>query len=217
MTLESTLPGLLAPDPTYNLNGAVMPAAKRTADIGGADFFPTPAWATRALLAVESFDGPIWEPAAGDGAMARVLIAAGYDVTASDLFDRGYGETGVNFLTEDRRFPTIITNPPYNAAEGFIDAALRQATGRVAMLLRLAFLEGVSRQKTLFSVNPPSRVWAFSERCTFAPAGSSITTGGTTAYAWFIWDRNATGPTVLGWLPLGFKNGTASAPAGLLI
>lgn len=203
----TTLPGLLVPDATYNLNGGIKPTARRTADLDGPDFFPTPAWATKALLAVEIFVGPVWEPACGDGAMAKVLAAHGYEVAASDLYDRGYGGAGTNFLTADRRVANIVTNPPYNSAEQFIDAALRQATGKVAMLLRLAFLEGVSRHRTLFKVNPPSRVWAFSERVTFAPAGSSITTGGTTAYAWFVWDKGGDRSTVLGWLPLGYKRG----------
>lgn len=40
------------------------------------EFYPTPPEATRALLSVESFDGAIWEPACGDGAISEVLKAA---------------------------------------------------------------------------------------------------------------------------------------------
>lgn len=37
------------------------------------EFYPTPPEATRALLSVEHFDGDIWEPACGDGRIAKVL------------------------------------------------------------------------------------------------------------------------------------------------
>lgn len=78
------------------------------------EFYPTPPEATRALLAVESFEGDIWEPACGDGAISKVLEAAGYQVVSTDLIDRGYGAGGHNFLKSDRPLAkNIITNPPY--------------------------------------------------------------------------------------------------------
>jgi hypothetical protein len=40
------------------------------------DFYPTPPEAVRALLSVESFEGSIWEPACGDGAISRTLVEA---------------------------------------------------------------------------------------------------------------------------------------------
>lgn len=53
------------------------------------DFFATSPATTRALLAVEASPGVIWEPAAGDGAMARVLAepAVVTRVMSSDLVD----------------------------------------------------------------------------------------------------------------------------------
>jgi len=192
-------------DATYNLAGAPAPTMKRTADLDGPDFYPTPAWATHAMLEVETFDGPIWEPACGDGAMADVLRQRGHEVAASDLYDRGHGETGLDFLTADRRVANIVSNPPYHSAEGFIAAALRQADSKVAFLLRLAFLEGASRGAGLFKTSPPSRIHVFSERVTFAPAGVTLTNGGTSAYAWYIWDQAASGPTTLSWIPVGLR------------
>ena len=41
-------------DATYNLNGGFKPATKRSADLNGPDFFPTPKWATFALLENET-------------------------------------------------------------------------------------------------------------------------------------------------------------------
>lgn len=192
-------------DPTYNLNGAPKPTLKRFADLDGPDYYPTPAWATFALLDNEHFDGQVWEPACGDGAMARVLVARGYNVVASDLYDRGYGEAGVDFLTTDRVSDHVITNPPYNSAEGFVRSGLERTRGKLALLLRLAFLEGSNRQRTIFGKTPPARVWVFSERITFYPAGATVRGSGTTAYAWFVWDHGHTGPSELRWLPAGYK------------
>jgi hypothetical protein len=194
-------------DSTYNLNGALKPALKRFADLDGPDFYPTPDWATYALIDNERFQGRIWEPACGDGTMARVLNDTGQPVEASDLYDRGYGEIGVDFLKDCRSVENIVTNPPYNSAEGFVEAGLRQTTQKLCLLLRLAFLEGANRQRTIFSTNPPARVWVFSERITFYPAGAEVKGSGTTAYAWFVWDKlNENRGTELKWLPLGYKS-----------
>lgn len=192
-------------DATYNLNGAFKPTAKRNADLNGPDFFPTPKWATHALMESEIFHGPIWECACGDGAMSQVIEQYSPEVESSDLYDRGYGDVGVDFLSTQRKFANIITNPPYNSAQGFVSEAVRQATDKFALLLRLAFLEGANRAKTVFSETPPSRLWVFSERITFYPKGVKRAGSGTTAYAWFVWDKSHSGVTELRWLPPGFK------------
>jgi hypothetical protein len=192
-------------DATYNLNGGFKPTAKRSADLSGPDFYPTPRWATHALIESEPFKGDIWECACGDGAMSEVLAQTGNQVVSSDLYDRGYGEVGRDFLTTDRRHRNIITNPPYNSAEGFVARALSLAQGKFAMLLRLAFLEGANRASTIFHRAPPSRVWVFSERITFYPKGAAVAGSGTTAYAWFVWDKDHSGSTELAWLRPGFK------------
>lgn len=192
-------------DATYNLNGGYKPTVKRFADLGGPDFYPTPEWATRALIDNEHFSGDIWECACGNGAMSEVLKDAVPNVYSSDLYDRGYGDVGVNFLNTDRKASNIVTNPPYNSAEGFVRSGLEKAEKKFALLLRLAFLEGAKRQKTIFSQVPPSRVWVFSERITFYPANAEKKGSGTTAYAWFVWDKEARNGTELHWFEPGYK------------
>lgn len=192
-------------DGTYNINGAFKPTTKRFADLNGPDFYPTPRWATHALIESEPFDGDIWEPACGDGSMSDVLAETGNRVISSDLYDRGYGEAGVDYLSTKRRVANVITNPPYNAAEGFVAKSLQVVEKKFALLLRLAFLEGVNRANTIFHVNPPSRIWSFSERITFYPKGAIVAGSGTTAYAWFVWDKEHTGKTEMAWLKPGFK------------
>lgn len=192
-------------DATYHLNGGYKPTIKRFADLEGPDFFPTPAWATHALIENEAFQGEIWECACGDGSMSEVLATTGNSVFSSDLYDRGYGEGGHDFLRSNRRSVNIVTNPPYNSAEGFVHAGLERSAHKFALLLRLAFLEGANRQRTIFTAQPPARVWVFSERITFYPAHAERKGSGTTAYAWFVWDKKETSGTELRWLPTGYK------------
>jgi hypothetical protein len=192
-------------DATYNLNGGFKPTMKRSADLDGPDFFPTPKWATYALIENENFKGDIWESACGNGAMATVLEETGNRVSGSDLYDRGYGDDGIDFLNAKRRGTNIITNPPYNSAEGFVRAGTEKSEKKFALLLRLAFLEGANRNRTIFSTCPPARVWVFSERITFYPAGATVQGSGTTAYAWFVWDKDAPSQTELKWLAPGYK------------
>ena len=192
-------------DPTYQLNGGFKPTLKRRADLDGPDFFPTPAWATHALIESERFEGEIWECACGDGSMAQILKQAGHDVFATDLYARGYGEAGVDFLNAARATDNIVTNPPYNCAEGFVAQGLKLARRKFALLLRLAFLEGANRAETIFLSHPPSRVWVFSERITFYMKDVEKAGSGTTAYAWFVWDKDARPGTELRWFKPGFK------------
>ncbi|WP_068314914.1 hypothetical protein [Polycladidibacter hongkongensis] len=192
-------------DPTYNLNGAFKPTVKRNADLAGADFFPTPPWATHALMENEPFVGDTWECACGDGAMAGVIEKYSKRVISSDLYDRGFGDAGIDFLQAESKRPNIVTNPPYNAAQGFVEKAAELAENKFALLLRLAFLEGAGRAKTIFTTTPPSRVWVFSERITFYPKGARRAGSGTTAYAWFVWDKSHQGGTELKWLQPGYR------------
>ena len=119
-------------DATYLLSGGFKPTIKRFADLDGPDFFPTPAWATHALIENEKFSGDIWECACGDGTMSRVLETTGVQVISSDPYRRGFGEVGVNFLDNDRCSDNIITNPPYNSAEGFVASGVSKARRKFA-------------------------------------------------------------------------------------
>lgn len=180
-------------------------AADRKESRASADYYPTPPSGTRALLTVERFHGTIWEPACGAGHMSKVLEEAGYTVMSSDLVDRGYGEAGVDFLCDSirsRRVPNVVTNPPYIVALPFVRRALEVATSKVAMLLRLSWLEGVERGK-LFREHPPSRVWVFSKRLTIQRSECDIhrDAGGMVAFCWMVWDKaDTSGETRLGWI-----------------
>jgi hypothetical protein len=165
------------------------------------DFYATPPEAVAALLSVERFEGDILEPACGDGAISRVLEAAGHDVRSTDLVNRGYGEGGLDFLSlgYPYRAANVVTNPPFKLGEAFLERALLQADGKVALLLRQGFLEGGKRARML-RASPLARVWTFAERLTFRIPDRAEQGGGMLCFAWFVWDRAHRGPPTHGWL-----------------
>ena len=166
------------------------------------DFYRTPPHCTEALLKVEEFPAHIWEPACGDGAISKVLLDAGYDVTSTDLIDRGYGEGGIDFLDSRKLAGCVITNPPYELADEFAIHALKIGVRKMALLCRLAWLEGVERHDELFTQRKLARVWVFSARQTLWHGEDDLaeTTGGMTAFAWFVFDRDHNGPWTGDWL-----------------
>lgn len=163
------------------------------------DFYPTPPEATQALLDHETFEGTIWEPACGDGAICRVLEKNGLKLIATDLNYRDYGLGDVNFLTSNMQSANIITNPPYKLAEEFIHKALKQTTGKVAMLCKLQFLEGAKR-KVMFENTPLKKVYVFSKRLSMTRNGEKMKNSGMIAFAWFVWEHGYEGEATLSWL-----------------
>lgn len=123
------------------------------------DYYATDPIAMELLLKLEHFDPHIWECACGEGHLSRVLEANGYDVLSTDLIDHGFGTAGVDFLEYDGVFDgDIITNPPYKFAKEFVEHAIECVPHghRVAMFLKIQFLEGKARRE-LFNKYPPER------------------------------------------------------------
>lgn len=166
------------------------------------DYYATDPRAVELLLEKEEFSNNIWECACGEGHISKVLEQNGYDVLSTDLIDRGYGTGGVDFLTSVRVFDgDIITNPPYKYAIEFVKHALNSITNghKVAMLLRLSFLEGKSR-RILFDQYPPKKVYVSSNRILCAKNGDFENSDSSAiAYAWFIWEKGFSGTPILKW------------------
>jgi hypothetical protein len=171
------------------------------------EFYPTPPEATRALLSVESFDGSIWEPACGRGAISRVLEAAGYEVVSTDLIQRDYGAGRIDFLGETLcRAKHIVTNPPYGRGLGdaFVRHALKltaETGGSVAMLLNLASLSHPKRH-ALWTQNPPAVIYALDELVCW-PEGDAAQARSLTAshrYCWVVWKPGHVGRPSFWWL-----------------
>lgn len=122
------------------------------------DFYASDPVAIDGLLSKETFSHKIWEPACGMGHLSDRLKKHGFEVRESDLILRKEGVEQKDFLffNNDEWVGDIITNPPYNIARRFVEQSLQcvQRGGKVAMLLRLLFLESQERRK-LFNSAPP--------------------------------------------------------------
>jgi len=191
------------------------------------NYFPTPPWATRALLEFLTEQlGDLgrfsaWEPACGEGHMAKPLLEQFGSVRISDVYryvlPPGCGEHELIdfafFGADEPQLDLVITNPPFMLAEAFIAAASKVARRGSAMLVRSAFLEGQERYASLWSVNPPSFILQFTERVVlledrliragdvdpFAEKeGTKASTA--TAYVWLVWIEGECG-TQFVWIP----------------
>lgn len=181
------------------------------------EFYPTPPPATRALLSAERFDGSIWEPACGKGAISDVLSDAGNDVVSTDIGDYGFGDSGVDFLSETKpRARNIVTNPPYGRglADRFIRhglAMIAQTGGSMAMLLNLAGLCHPDRHESYLR-RPPRVIYAL-DHCVCWPGGEPTQATRFTKqhrYCWLVWDALEAAETKFAWLSTApFENGGA--------
>lgn len=187
-------------------NSSIRNCNLRTAQAEKHDYYATEPRAVELLLEQEEFTPYVWECACGEGHMSKILESHGYKVLSTDLIDRGYGEGGVDFLKvakEDIKedFPRdIITNPPYKYAKEFVEHALDISMDgtKIAMFLKLTFLEGQGRRK-LFCNNPPQTVYVSSARLQCGKNGCFDGTS-MVAYAWFVWRKGYPGPTNIKWI-----------------
>ena len=187
------------PDWTGN-SQAVHAVNQRGQDTAENDYYATDPRALELLLERETFQQHIWEPACGEGHLSKVLEVHGYSVVSSDLIDRGHGKGGIDFLKCDKPFAgDIITNPPYKYAKEFVEKALELVTPgcRVAMFLKLTFLEGQAR-RNLFRDSPPEIVYVSSARLNCGKNGVFTGTSAV-AYCWIIWKKGFHGPTTVRW------------------
>lgn len=172
------------------------------------DYYATEPKAMELLLNEEKFSESVWECAVGGGHLADVLKENGYKVICSDIVDRGYPNTEIkNFLdcSLTNVDADIITNPPYSLATEFVEKAM-EVVGeghKVAMFLRLAFLEGKKR-KELFKKYPPKYVYVASGRLQCARNGEfdkyKKGSGTALAHAWFVWEKGFKGETIVRWI-----------------
>lgn len=170
------------------------------------DYYATEPRAVELLLEQERFKPHIWEPACGEGHISEVLKAHGYNVLSTDLVERGYGPGGYDFL-DNPYFASfdgdIITNPPYKYAAEFVEQALRivKPGCKVAMFLKIQFLEGKARRK-LFDMFPPLTVYVASGRLKCAMNGDfeKYAKSNAICYAWFVWRKDYQGPTYIKWI-----------------
>ena len=171
--------------------GVSAAGGNRTSEIDpehrAANFHATPGGAGEALLGLYPLK-KVWECACGDGALSKVFLASGAKVLSSDLYDRGYGKTGVDFMSV-QKLPSedcdIATNPPFNLATEFIrHAVLTLKAPRTFLLLKSTFWHAANRLD-LWEECRPSWQLPLTFRLDFTGAGSPAM-----ELTWFMWDRD---------------------------
>lgn len=183
--------------------------AQRYESMHSADDFPTPPWATRALIEHVIGSNTVkeqtcLEPACGRGYMARPLKEYFKHVDAADAYIyNGYGEQR-DFLIHPhsvKSYDWVITNPPFRLAEEFIQNALPIARVGVAILARTVFLESIGRYENIFQKNPPSKFAQFTERVPMIKGRVDPKATTATGYAWFVWEHSKLKSPQLLWVP----------------
>lgn len=168
------------------------------------DFYATDPKAIDLLLEKEDFNSLILEPACWWGHLSEKLTEHRYLVTSSDIIDRWYGRVK-DFFSYTKWDWDIITNPPYSLAQEFIEHALKitKPWMKIAMLLKLQFLEGKKR-KEFFKKYPPKIVYVHSERVMCAKnwdfEGLKNSGGSAVAYAWYVWVNDWQWEPVIRWI-----------------
>lgn len=175
------------------------------------DFYATDPKSTKALLDEVKFEGDLFlEPCCGQGHIAEVIkeYYPNAKITAIDLVDRGYGTGGIDFLTYNPtvKFDNIITNPPFVLAQEFIKHSLDiiKDDGKIAMFLKVQFLEGTKRKK-FFDEVPLRYVYVFRARQAPWMNGNPLNENGkkwssTMCFAWFIFEKGYNGEPIIRWL-----------------
>jgi len=190
-----------------NTSHAVM--AQRSEALDSLDDFPTPPWATRALIEhviSGKHDLPrmtCLEPACNRGFMSMVLEEYFAEVRSSDIYPYGYGEVR-DFLEIPYAAGSVdwvITNPPFRLGEDFIRTGLNVARRGVAMLTRTVFIESVGRFDRIFSKNPPTKFAQFVERVPMVKGRLDKKASTATGYCSLVWEKDAGTKPQLVWVP----------------
>lgn len=182
--------------------------SQRVESVDSPDDFPTPPWATRALLEhVIGTDGldqlSCLEPACGAGHMAKVLDEYFKEVRCADAYDYGFAAIRdfLSYPYETNAVDWVITNPPFRLAEEFVQRSFDVARRGVAMLVRTVFLESVGRYNRLFLNDPPSKFAQFVERVPMVRGRLDGKATTATGYAWLVWEHHARDHCRVVWIP----------------
>jgi hypothetical protein len=176
------------------------------------DFYATDPKALDMLFASEHFGaGDYLEPCAGQGHLSKRIkqVIPDAKVDSIDIVNRGLDGVIVGDFLEyetEKRYDYLITNPPYSLGKEFVEKGLTllKDGGKMAMFLKIQFLEGEKRRE-LYKENPPKYIYVFTKRMATFNNGSEVDENGkrwatTMCHAWFVWEKGFTGEPVVRWL-----------------
>jgi len=162
------------------------------------DFYATPPEEVCNILQYEKVNDTILEPCCGMGHMAKGILKYNADIKiiATDLIERGYGESGLDFLSNNypytKDIKTIIMNPPFKLIEEFVNKALEIAEEKTILFARNQFIESQSRYENIFKDNPPIRIYQYVDRVACAKHGDfDKKLSSNMAFSWFVWDKTS--------------------------
>ena len=150
------------------------------------DFYPTPAWAVDLILdRLGPVMGNVLEPAAGDGAIIKRLLARGLAPDQIEAIEIDPGRADIvrglvphvscedfTTITNGSPYDLIITNPPFALAESFARTMinLTAGLGTAALLLRLNWLG--SQERAAFHRAHPADIFLLPKRPEFTASMS---------------------------------------------
>jgi hypothetical protein len=169
-----------------------------------AEKYYTPPWVVDALAPyLPQRIKSVWEPACGDGRMAKALRKLGLEVKATDL------DRGKDFLIGNDATECVITNPPFNQERQFIEHALKVTKphrGFVAMLARINFDAGKTRAHLFGDCPQYAKKLVLTRRIVwFDRPGAAPSEN----HCWLMWDWLHNGPPEIAYYYEGDRRMTA--------
>jgi HTH domain len=161
----------------------------------------TPQEVSQILLENEDFEGGIWDPASGTGALSGELEKKfGACVRATDIASgTDFLKTGIgpDFLhPESERAENIVVHPPILESDAFMKRAFSAAKKKIAIFLPFDLLEKARGQKPdgfrLKSVHVISKLGTLRRMWPKKAPKSAILTMG-----WFVWEKGHQGPPLV--------------------
>jgi hypothetical protein len=174
------------------------------------DYYATEPGAAHDIMRLEPQIRHIWEPACGEGHLAKEFLRMGKLAHATDIVDRGWArqEGTIDFLRYEgpwQPFPgDIVTNPPYDLSLEFVIKAIDvvEHGQYVAMLLPITFTETQQRYNAIWKTKKPVRIWVYAKRCNCAKNGDfeRYKSNSMRSYAWYVWHKGEYDRTELKWI-----------------
>lgn len=156
------------------------------------DFYETPPALVKALLDHVQIEGTVFEPCAGDLAIARFFPGCmtndiDHDKATHYHMDMAQGESW--YYHESRDW--VVTNPPFSQAPAILPAAFAWATKGVAFLLRLSYLEPTIDRGLWLHQHRHflSHIIVFNPRPRFKRNKKGQLATDSVTVAWFVWEK----------------------------